>query len=254
MRATLTTRIVLSLGALALFSAPVRALYEGAPAAAPAAPAARPTFVLDPGHGGDDQGAVVGRAKEKDIALAISLKVKKRLEALGETGVRLTRDDDRYIPLDRRVEDVEAWSGNVFVSLHLNKVRHKKARGITVYAFGKESFKLPKKRRHPELAMLPPPPKELARESGALATAIVRSLRAQGLKVDDPARAGFYVLKNPNVPSVLIELGYMSNPQEFARLTDARYQDRLAEALAVSLESYLSRGGFGDPAVAKSGR
>jgi len=234
--------ILLSLCALAL-SGPAFALFEGEAAAPEAVSTIRPTFILDPGHGGDDLGAVVGGKREKDIALAISLKVKKRLEALGETGVKLTRADDRFITLDQRVDDAQEWSGNLFVSLHLNQVRYKKPHGITVYAFGKESFKSPKLKRHKNVPPLAPPPKELARQSSAFADSIVASLRAQGLRVDAPAKAGFYVLKNPTVPSVLIELGYLSNPQEAARLNDPVYQDRLADALAVSLESYLSKSG-----------
>ena len=87
--------------------------------------------------------------------------------------------------------------------------------------------------------------------SADFANSIVSSLRAQGLRVDPPARAGFYVLKNPEAPSVLIELGYLSNPAEAARLNDPAYQDRLAEALAVSLESYVGR--VGTAALARAG-
>lgn len=195
-------------------------------------------LILDPGHGGDDLGAVAGGKMEKDIALSIARKVKTRLEKLGSAPVRLTRDSDAFIPLDQRVNESRDANGLAFVSLHLNKVRRKKLHGITVYAFGKDRFHIKSRRplhRPPPLAA---PPKEVAAAGGQLAVSIVRSLRAQGLRVNPIERAAFYVLKNPSVPSVLIELGYLSNPKEAARLSDPAYQDRLAEALAVSLESY----------------
>lgn len=226
-----------------LLSAPASALYES-PAVAPAQPAAAKPLavILDPGHGGDDLGAVVKGRREKDIALAIALKVKKRLEDLGAP-VKITRNSDIFIPLDQRVADGEGWDGRVFVSLHLNAVRSKKAHGISVYAFGKDRHHI-KRRRHRrhKVAPLPAPPRDEARASDDLAQAVVASLRAQGYDAAE-AKAAFYVLKNPAVPSVLIELGYLSNPNEAARLTDSDYQDKLAEAVAVSLQSYFAMNG-----------
>lgn len=203
-------------------------------------------LILDPGHGGNDLGAVVGGRREKDIALSISRRLKARLEARGAGPVRMTRDSDSFVPLDERVDDSLEWSGRVFVSLHLNQVRAKRLQGITVYAFGKDQFKSAgksanKRRHHRKVEPLPAPPKELARASARLADSIVDSLRHQGFRVDPPAKAGFYVLKNPGIPSVLIELGYLSNPQEAARLNDPAYQDKLAEALASSLQPSLAK-------------
>ncbi len=199
-------------------------------------------LVLDPGHGGNDLGAVVGGHREKDIALSIAHRLKNMLEARGAGAVRMTRESDSFVPLDQRIDESLEWSGSVFVSLHLNQVRYKKLNGITVYAFGKEHFKSAARGRHQrKYAPLPPPPKEMAKASASLAAGIVDSLRREGLRVDAPAKAGFYVLKNPGIPSVLIELGYLSNPQEAARLIDPAYQDKLAAALAASLQSYIAR-------------
>ena len=83
-----------------------------------------------------------------------------------------------------------------------------------------------------------PPPKEVAQAGFILADSIARSLRAQGFRVNSIELASYYVLKNPSIPSILIELGYLSNPKEAAMLNNPAYQDRLAEALAVSLGSY----------------
>lgn len=220
-------------------AAPAGALHESPTLPSPSkderAPAA---VILDPGHGGDDFGAVVGGRQEKDIALAIARRVKEHLEQMGGAPVKLTRDSDIFIPLNLRVDDNLGSAGQAFISLHLNQVRSKKRHGITVYAFGKDRFKT-RRRKHRQVPPLPAPPENATRASAALAVSIVRSLRAQGFRVDPPAKAGFYVLKNPRLPSVLIELGYLSNPQEAARLDNPEYQNRLAEALAVSLQSYF---------------
>lgn len=228
--------------------APAAALYEGAETAS-AEPASLASVILDPGHGGQDLGAVAGGRYEKDIALAIARRVKAKLQALGQKSVKLTRDADVYIPLDKRIDESLGEEGLAFVSLHLNETRSKKPHGITVYAFGRQTTRLPTRKRHLKLPQLPPPPKDAARASADLARALVSSLRAQGFRVDPPAKAHFYVLKNPRVPSILIELGYISNPSERARLSSDSYQDKLAEAVAVSLRSYFLQTAAAKPAV-----
>lgn len=209
-------------------------------------------FVLDPGHGGDDLGAVVHGRREKDLALQIALKVKTRLEARTGIPARLTRDSDFFVPLDERVENGNK-GGLGFVSLHLNQVRSRRQEGITVYAFGKSPYRETRRRRtHSKVPPLPAPPQEQARASAAFADTIVRSLRSQGFKVEPPIRAGFYVLKNPTVPSVLVELGYLSNPMEAERLADPSYQDRLADAIATSLQAFAIESGGPDTETARA--
>jgi N-acetylmuramoyl-L-alanine amidase len=210
---------------------------EASTAAALAVPALGPV-ILDPGHGGRDLGAVVGGRMEKDIALAVSLKVKDRLESLYGVPARLTRDSDVFVPLDERVRESIADGGVVFVSLHLNQVRRKKARGITVYAFGRGRWKPRHRRSRQKLSPLSAPPREQARESADLAEEVTAALRARGFQASRPARARFYVLKNPEIPSILIELGYLSNPKEAAALASPAYQDALASAIAESLGAY----------------
>jgi N-acetylmuramoyl-L-alanine amidase len=245
----------LAAGLALLLSAPASALYES-PAVSPAQPAAAKPLavILDPGHGGSDLGAVVKGRREKDIALSISLKVKAKLEELGAP-VKITRDSDVFIPLDQRVADGSGWDGRVFVSLHLNAVRSKKAHGISVYAFGKDRHHIKRRRRRHKVPPLGAPPEEEARASNELAQAVVASLRAQGYDAAQ-AKAAFYVLKNPAVPSVLIELGYLSNPKEAAKLADDAYQAQLAEAVAVSLQSYFALNGedASTPEIATSNR
>lgn len=221
---------------------------QPAPAAAlPATAAPARLIVLDAGHGGKDLGAVRRGRREKDLALAITRKLRDRLEKEG-IGARLTRDEDVYVPLDQRINHSLAWDGDAFISLHLNQDRNAKAEGIEVYAFGARKSRRFWRRRN-RLPQLPAPPKAAREASAELASSLVRSLRGSGLRVDQPEKAGFYVLKNPRIPSVLVELGYLSNPGEAERLVDPAYQDRLADALAASLKGYLTRMDDGDGAV-----
>lgn len=211
---------------------------------------ALPTIVLDPGHGGKDWGAVVKGRREKDITLAVARKLKERLERLGLARVLLTRVDDTFIQLDDRVGQSVSAGGTIFVSLHANQVRQKRLAGIVVYAFGRDPRPSRHHHRRRRLPPLPPPPLESSRLSAKLASGIVRFLRGDGFKVEPPARADYYVLKNPSLPSVLVEMGYLSNPKEAALLEDPGYQDRLADSLARSLTACLS----GTPGLTTAGR
>ena len=215
------------------------------------APKPLPLIVLDPGHGGKDLGAVRrGGHTEKDLALTFSRKLQQRLEK-GGVAAKLTRDSDVYIPLDERIHDSIAWGGSVFVSLHLNQDRNKKAQGIEVYAFGRERKRFGRRMRH-HLPPLAAPPREAAAASRDLSDQLVRSLKLKGFQADPPERAGFYVLKNPKIPSVLIELGYLSNTGESEKLLDPAYQDKLVETIAETLREYVRAPLPAAPDVAKS--
>lgn len=222
---------------------PVLALLLSTAAAAmrPAAPvdpsADRPHMpvILDAGHGGDDLGAVVKGLREKDIALAFARKLRARL-ARASVPVMMTRDDDAFTPLDRRVVDSVDWSGAMFVSLHLNQVKSKKLAGAVIYSYGPEKLKAWRKKAHPTVPPMPAPPRVIARDGADLAGALVDALRADGFRAYQ-AKSDYYVLKNPAQPSVLVELGHLSNPDEAARLVDPAYQDRMVETLARALEA-----------------
>ena len=222
--------------------APAPAAEQSPGAAGLAVPAAALNpIVLDPGHGGRDLGAVVGGRMEKDISLEISRKVKDRLEGFFGVPTRLTRDADTYLGLDQRIRESLDLRASLFVSLHVNQVRRKTTHGITVYAFGpSRRARSLHRRRHRRFPFLAAPPREEIRESAGLAESVAESLRARGFGVGPPEHADFYVLKNPGVPSILIELGYLSNPKEAARLSDPAYQDALALAIAQSLSAYAA--------------
>jgi N-acetylmuramoyl-L-alanine amidase len=212
-----------------------------APAPRISPPELRP-IVIDPGHGGEDWGAMSAGREEKFITLSVARKLRDRLQALGLGPVRMTRDSDDYVPLNGRVDDNSAWDGALFISLHANKVFRRGPHGVVVYAFGKGHGRSDRHHRHHrKVPPLPPPPQEQVRASSALAASLVRGLRHEGFFVEAPERAEYYVLKNPRTPSVLVEMGYLSNPAEAKLLVDPSYQDRLASALAESLAEHLAR-------------
>ena len=151
-----------------------RTLASPAGSIRPAAPAPA-LVVLDPGHGGKDFGAMIGAAREKDLNLTMALKVKTRLDALGGPRAALTRDTDVFIPLDQRIEESLNKDGDVFISLHMNKVRDRRLAGITVYAFGQSGYWRPGRSRRRHLPLLPPPPREQVRTSAELANKIGRA-------------------------------------------------------------------------------
>jgi len=156
--------------------------------------------------------------------------------------VRMTRDCDEFIPLNGRVDDTSAWGGGLFISLHANKVFRHRPHGIVVYSFGRGRGRSDRHhRRHRKVPPLPAPPADEVRAGAALAAELARGFRREGLHVDAVEHAEYYVLKNPRTPSVLVELGYLSNPAEAKLLADPEYQDRLAVALADALAEHLGR-------------
>jgi N-acetylmuramoyl-L-alanine amidase len=221
----------------ACLAAPVSAMHLGAPL--PSAPNRPATpVILDPGHGGDDLGAVVGAVREKDIALAVALKLRDRIKT--EMPVTLTRENDNYVTLDDRLVESVDWNGAVFVSIHLNKVKNKKLSGAVVYSFGvQKRGSWARRHKHPKVPPMPAPPRIESGESAYLAGSVVKAMRAGGFHVED-AKSDYYVLKNPALPSILIEIGYLSNPDEAARLGDPAYQDKLADSMAAAIKAYVS--------------
>ena len=196
----------------------------------------RTPVILDPGHGGKDFGAVVKDLQEKDIALAVALKLRDRIK--GDMPVVMTRDNDVFVPLDHRVVDSVDWNGAVFVSIHLNKVRDKKLAGAVVYSYGSERHRH-WRRRHRSVPPMPAPPGVEATESAYLAGSMVKTMRGDGFRVEE-AKSDYYVLKNPAQPSILVEIGYLSNPAEAGRLNDPAYQDKLVATMAKAIESYTA--------------
>lgn len=245
------------------------ALAEKFPRAAPSAPQPpvhdqRPVIMLDPGHGGIDTGtrAATGE-QEKDIVLDVAKRLRARLESLGKYRVLMTRSDDTYVPLDERVRMARDANASLFVSIHADSLPHKEgdAQGATVYT-------LSNKASDPEAALLADKenradviagvdlksePDDVAgilidlaqREtktfSMQLAHTLVADMKGVARLHKEPIKsAGFRVLRAPDVPSVLVELGYVSNREDLQSLMSNSWRDRTADAICKAIDAYLS--------------
>ncbi|MCM8760683.1 MAG: N-acetylmuramoyl-L-alanine amidase [Candidatus Omnitrophica bacterium] len=220
------------------------------------------TVVLDTGHGGKDVGAV-GRGlklQEKDVALALSKRIKQILENSG-IKVIMTRSDDTFIPLPKRADMANSSSADIFVSIHVNASRSRLLRGFECYylsdatddnaralaAFEDSSLKLSdsaeaEHSKHLDKTLWDMTLSENRMESGELASYICSSVEESLLLKNRGVRsARFYVLKNTNIPSVLVEAGYISNRADELKLKDPRFLDQLAEAIARGILRYKER-------------
>ena len=234
---------------------------------APSRPAdAKPVVVLDPGHGGVDPGTSSATGiTEKEVVLTFARTLKQKLEATGHYEVYLTRDDDTFLPLRERVEFAQKNGAGLFLSIHAVYFPNKadKATGATVYtlsedASDEEARALAAKENFSDaLAGIELPSdsdevlanilidlaqRETQNRSAVFARSIVGELAAKGtLHTKKLRSAGFRVLKAPDIPSVLLELGFLSNPDDEKRLTSEAWRDRTAEAVAESIEAYFAK-------------
>ena len=235
----------------------------GAVSAAPAAaPGPRwPTIVIDPGHGGADPGAIgIGGLFEKEVALSVSRQFRDALAATGRYHVVMTRDEDMFVPLRDRVGIARAAGADLFISVHADSNPDPRLRGASVYtlsdrASDREAAMLAARENRagalvdiqldPEDDVMASILIDLAQrithsESHAFAELMVDSLARETLLLNNTHReAGFAVLTAPDVPSVLVELGYLSNEEDEELLAQPEHQERLARALARSVDSYF---------------
>ncbi len=201
-----------------------------------------PPIIIDAGHGGIDFGGVVKGVYEKNINLAVARKLRDILQERWSIPVKLTRNSDEFIRLDKRIDKSLAWKGALFVSLHVDKVRYKNVHGISVYSFKKlRKYRRTGRTRKKGLPYKGAPPRRQARRGAALSNELIASFKSKGFMVDPPKFQDYYVLKNPEIPSVLVEMGYLSHSKEFIKLQDPAYQERLAEAIARGLGDYLAK-------------
>ncbi len=221
----------------------------------------RPVVVIDPGHGGVDPGAIsVTGMYEKTLTLTTAKQLKQALERYGRYQVVLTRDKDIFLPLRDRVAKARAVGGELFISLHANVIADPNISGLSVYtlsekASDKEAQALADSENKADMiAGL-----DLTHESPEVTNILIDLAQRETMNlsagfaadmVDEIARytkllrnthrfAGFAVLKAPDVPSVLIELGYLSNEREEQMLRTAEYRAKLADALARSIDRYF---------------
>jgi N-acetylmuramoyl-L-alanine amidase len=226
---------------------------------------ARPiTVAIDPGHGGEDPGAIGRRGTyEKNVVLAISKKLKTRLDADPGMRVMLTRDDDYYVPLATRVEKARRVQADLFVSIHADAFREPQARGSSVFALSETGATsaaarwLAQKENAADLiggVNLDGRDPMLARTLLDLSqTAQISDSLKVGRQVLDGIgehnalhrgiveQAGFAVLKAPDMPSILVETAFISNPDEEAKLRSERQQQRFADSIGDGIKRYFAQ-------------
>jgi N-acetylmuramoyl-L-alanine amidase len=233
------------------------------PQSKPAVPSGRSkwTVFIDAGHGGKDPGAI-GKSKtqEKQITLAAATELARQLEATGVIRPVLSRSDDRYLKLRQRINLARQQKADVFISLHADAAPSSKARGISVFtlsdtASDKEAELLARNENKadliggPDLAVEDPEAagellrmfqRESMNQSTYLASTILRHIRDMpGGDRRGHRFAGFAVLKAPDMPSVLVEMGFITNRQDEANLKTAEYRAKLTERLARAIVAYL---------------
>jgi len=223
----------------------------------------RPVIVVDPGHGGVDPGASGRRgSREKHLVLAFAKTLAAKLKKTGRYKVYLTRSKDVFIRLGERVRIANRKNADLFISIHADSIRKGNIRGATIYTLSekssdKEAAALAAKENRADIIAgvdLEDAPDELAgifidlaqreakNESIKFAKTTVGFMRRKVLLNRNPHRyAGFRVLKSPNFPSVLIELGYLSSYKDEAMLNSARWRSKSAGAIVQSVNRYFSK-------------
>jgi N-acetylmuramoyl-L-alanine amidase len=224
-----------------------------------------PLVMLDPGHGGKDPGAIgVSGTYEKQVSLATALELKRQLEAGGRYRVELTRAKDVFIPLDDRVDRAQKRGAALFVSMHADALSDHSVRGASVYTLAQtasdaQTAALARTENNadrfigrqwqgtsPEVSRILASLVRQETRSGSvrIARSLVGSLDQDLPMLQNPDRhAGFVVLKAADIPSVLVEMGFMSNPRDEAALRRPDHRKLVAEAMHRAVEAYFTGAG-----------
>jgi N-acetylmuramoyl-L-alanine amidase len=224
----------------------------------------RPVLVLDPGHGGIDTGTRAPSGEmEKDIVLDLAQRVRARIEKTGKYRVVMTRTDDTFIPLAERVDIARKAEASLLVSIHADSLPHREgdAQGATVYTLSEkasdpEAAKLADEENRADVIAgvdLKSEPADVAgilidlaeRETKTFSLQFAQKLVAElkgvtRLHKSPVKSAGFRVLRAPDVPSALLELGYVSNKDDLKSLMSDAWRDETADSIAKAIDAYLS--------------
>ena len=224
------------------------------------------TIVIDAGHGGKDPGAI-GRSglREKDVVLNIAKKIAERLEKNQGIRIVMTRSGDYYVPLRARLNTARRDDADLFIAVHADAYFNNKATGASVYALSQHgatseaSRWLMQQENHSEIdgikfdnlsdrsrmvrsVLIDLSQTATIRDSLRLGNKVLDALdRISLLHHNQVEQAPFVVLKSPDIPSILIETGFITNPDEELRLFNPRYQDKLADAIAHGVQAYIRK-------------
>ena len=220
-------------------------------------------IAVDPGHGGDDPGAIGhGGTREKDVTLAIARALAERINAQAGMRAVLTRDRDEFLELRDRIGRAHAAHADMFISVHADSIADRSVSGASVYVLSvhgasSEAARWLAERENAadlvagarrddrnalEPVLIDAAQNEIIGVSASAAERVVNALEGVGeLRKGQVQRAGFVVLKSRDIPSMLIETAYISNPAEERRLRSPVQQARLAEAIAGGVRSYFAQ-------------
>ena len=224
-------------------------------------------IVLDPGHGGKDPGAIgaYNKTYEKNITLAMGKELKQILQNKGYV-VYLTRENDIFIPLRQRIKIAQNYKADLFMSIHADSARNRSATGLSIYtlsdtASDQEAAALAERENKADIIggidlggntkevndiLISLSQNDTRNKSSKYATYLVQEMAKSVKLVKNTHRfAGFAVLKAPDIPAALLEMGYLSNRTEEANLRTPAYRRKLADAVARAVDKY-----FTDPEIA----
>jgi len=234
------------------------------PAASPRKRSGKPVIVIDAGHGGIDPGATgVNGLAEKNVTLAMAKTLRDQLKATGDFEVIMTRDTDTYLRLGQRVNIARQAKADLFISLHADSTDKPDIHGVSVYTLSEKSSdeqteKLAARENRADLIagvdlsaedetvvniLVDLTMRDTMNQSKFLANTLVSTLSSKNVRVlENPHRsAGFAVLKAPDVPSVLIEMGFMSNRKDAHMIHTDGFRTRFSAALARSISAYFDK-------------
>lgn len=229
------------------------------------------TIAIDPGHGGEDPGALgASGSREKDITLKVAKKLKARIDNDPNMRAVLTRDGDFFIPLHGRVMKARKFQADLFISIHADAFTNPAARGSSVFALSEKGATsasaryLAKKENESDLiggvslnikdpvlarTLLDLSQTATINDSLKLGKAVLGQIgNINKLHKNHVEQAGFAVLKSPDIPSILVETAFISNPEEERRLNDDEYQDTLVTSIFEGIKKYFAT----NPALAKT--
>jgi N-acetylmuramoyl-L-alanine amidase len=224
----------------------------------------KPLIVIDAGHGGVDPGARgVNKANEKNVTLALAKQLKSELEGTGRYRVALTRDKDIFIKLRERVSIARRQQADLFISIHADSIEKSNVSGVSVYTLSEkasdaQTAKLAAQENRADLIagldlsvededvasiLVDLAMRDTMNQSNFFANTLIDKLKARQVRLlDSPHRsAGFAVLKAPDIPSVLVEAGFMSNKKESELLNTPAHRAKISQALSGAIDSYFEQ-------------
>ena len=230
------------------------------------------TIALDPGHGGEDPGAIGARGSyEKNIVLSIAKRLKRKIDQEDSMRPFLTREGDYFVPLHRRVSKAQQVEADLFVSIHADAFIQPHAKGASVFTLSQQGatssaarwmankenasdliggINIKVKDKQVAHLLLDMSTSAQINDSLRVGSSVLRNIGDFApLHKNKVEQAGFAVLKAPNIPSILIETAFISNPQEEKRLNDEGYQEQIAEAILAGIKDYFSK----NPPLARRG-